>query len=100
MDQICTVEQIRAYLITSFNNLENGPVKFYKNKKWIQKYGFRRAFHIHCVFVNEETDEHIFYVSEDDWNTENDPDFGVWKSFDAMVDGVAKRYAILWKLNT
>lgn len=98
VNKIRTVEQISTYLRTSFNNVENGIVKCYKNKEWIQIYGFRRAFHIHCVFVNKETGEHIFHVSEDEWNTENDPNFGVWESFDALIEGVSKRYAVLWKL--
>ena len=45
VNKIRTVEQISTYLRTSFNNVENGIIKCYKNKEWIQIYGFRRAFH-------------------------------------------------------
>ena len=91
-------EEIANYLRTSLEVVENGPVKYYKNKIWIQIYGFRRAFHIHGVYINKETNEHIFHVDEENWDTNTDPNFGLWTSFDNMIDVVSKIYAKLWQL--
>jgi hypothetical protein len=45
-------EEIAECLLNSLEKIENGPVKFYKNKTWIQIYGFRRGFQIHGVYTN------------------------------------------------
>jgi hypothetical protein len=92
------IEEIADYLRTSFVRIDDGTFKFYKNKKWRQIYGFRRAFQIHGVYKNEDTNEHIFHVDETDWDTNIEPNFGLWESFDSMIVGVSDIYAKLWKL--
>ena len=62
-------QEITDYLISWLQVIENGPVKFYQNQTWIQKYGFKRAFQIHGVYVNTISNEHIFHVDEYDWET-------------------------------
>jgi hypothetical protein len=42
--------------------------------------------------------EHVFHVDEYDWDTNIEPNFGLWESFDTMIVGVSKLYAKLWKL--
>jgi hypothetical protein len=91
-------DEIAEYLRTSLEQVENGPVKIYKNKTWIQMYGFRRSFQIHGVYINKETNEHVFHVDEYEWDTNREPNFGIWESFDTMIVGVSNRYAKLWNL--
>ena len=98
INQPKNTEEIAQYLRTSLEKIENGPVKFYKNKTWIQMYGFRRAFHIHGVYINKETNEHVFHVDESDWDTNFEPNFGLWESFDTMIVGVSNLHAKIWKL--
>jgi len=90
--------KIAEYLRNSLQKIENGPIKIYKNKTWVQSYGFRRAFQIHGVYINRDTNEHIFHVDEFDWVISvKEPNFGIWESFDSMIDGVSKQYESLWK---
>ena len=42
-------QEIADYLRSWLLEIEDGPVKLYKNQTWIQKYGFRRAFQIHSM---------------------------------------------------
>ena len=92
------VTDIAEYLRYSLEYIDNGPEKQYQDKVWIQKYGFRRGFCIHGVYVEKSTNEHIFHVDELDWSEGTEPNFGQWKSFNGMIEGVSKKYAILWKL--
>ena len=90
------VEEISAYLRSWLHSVD-GPRKTYKNQTWIQRYGFRRAFQIHGVYVSTTTNQHIFHVDEYDWDSATqEPNFGVWNDFDSMIMGVAVIYAKLW----
>jgi hypothetical protein len=96
-------EEVAGYLLASLKsiNMEENThthTHIYNDKIWIQIYGFRRAYQIHGVYVNKETNEHAFHVDECEWVSDTEPNFGVWKSFDDMIDGVSSRYAKLWRL--
>jgi hypothetical protein len=90
--------EIKEYLLDFLEPVENDKVKFYKDKEWVQIFGFRRAFNIHGVYICNKTNEHAFHVDEDDWFPGTEPNLGVYESFDSMIDGVSKRYAKLWNL--
>lgn len=91
--------EVKQYLLDFLEKVENDTVKFYKNKKWVQIYGFRRAFCIHGVYICHETGEHAFHVDEEDWFPDTEPNLGAYESFDSMIDGVSKRYAERWSLH-
>jgi hypothetical protein len=60
---------------------------------------FRRAFQIHDVYVNDNTNEYLFHVDEYGWKENVEPNFGVYDNFDSMISGVSDLYFKLWKLN-
>lgn len=94
-----TKEDIENYLRSWLQPIDNGIVHFYNGKEWKQKYGFRRAFHIHGVYVDETTNHHIFHVDEFKWKDNTAPNFGEWIDFDYMIRGVSEIYYKLWKLD-
>jgi len=94
-----TKEDIEIYLRSWLQPIENGTKHTYKENTWTQKYGFRRAFQIHGVYVNENTNEYLFHVDEYGWKENTEPNFGVYDNFDSMISGVSDLYFKLWKLN-
>ncbi len=94
-----TKEDIESYLRSWSQPIENGPKHTYNGDTWTQKYGFRRGFQIHGIYVNDTTNEHSFHVDEFEWKENVEPNFGVYKSFDSMISGVTDLYSKLWKLD-
>lgn len=93
------VEEISTYLRSWLQEVDEGPLKVYKDQIWVQRYGFRRAFQIHGVYVSTTTNQHLFHVDEYDWDSATqEPNFGVWDDFERMIAGVSVAYAKLWKL--
>jgi hypothetical protein len=94
-----TKEDIEKYLRSWLQPIDNGTVHIYNGQEWKQKCGFRRAFHIHGVYVNETNNHHIFHVDEYEWKENTPPNFGEWIDFDYMIRGVSELYYKLWKLD-
>lgn len=94
-----TKDDIKNYLSSWLQPIDNGTPHIYEGCEWKHKYGFKRAFHIHGVYVNEKTNEHIFNVDENEWKDNTEPNFGIWSDFDSMIIGVSELYYKLWKLD-
>jgi hypothetical protein len=92
--------EVKEFLLDFLEEVNNGTVKIYKDKEWVQIFGFRRAFTIHGVYICKTTNEHAFHVDEEDWFIGTEPNLGVYESFDSMIDGVSKKYAELWSLES
>jgi hypothetical protein len=90
--------EVKKYLLDYLEEVKSDTVKFYKDKEWVQIFGFKRAFYIHGVYICKTTNEHAFHVDEQDWFSGTEPNIGVYESFDSMIDGVSKRYAERWGL--
>ena len=43
---------------------ETTPLLEVNGQTYVQEYGFRRSFHVHCVFKNITTQEYVWWVSE------------------------------------
>lgn len=72
------------------------------NESWVVVSGFRRWFYYHNVFVNTASHEYAFHVSDGDlyeYRFDGFPNFGRYNSYGEMIDGVADRYVVLWKLD-
>ncbi len=95
-----TKEDIESYLRSWLQPVENGAKHVYNENTWTQKYGFRRAFQIHGVYVNDTTNEYSFHVDDSEWKKNVEPNFGVYANFDNMISGVSDLYFKLWKLDT
>lgn len=91
---INNVADVAEYLRYSLESIDDGSEKQYQDKIWIKKYGFRQSFQIHGVYVNKSTNEYIYHVDKIDWSEGTEPNFGQWKSFDDMITGVSKKYAL------
>lgn len=87
-----TDADVREYLVSWLQPIDPPAVL---DASWHQTFGFKRGFYIHGVF--EGPDGVAFHVGEDG-DMHNFPNFGVYASFDKMMDGVIRRYCELWKL--
>jgi len=70
----------------------------YQGKLFTQCMGFRRAFNIHGLYYNIDTNEFAFHVDEDTWHQDYPPNFGIHKSFTECIRSVAEKYMVAWNL--
>jgi hypothetical protein len=89
-----TIEDVERYLTAWLTPLNTPLVD--TDTGWIQTHGFRRAFEIHAVLHDPETDRYAFHVGD---SYADPPNMGIYDSYDVMIKGVAVRYAKLWKLD-
>lgn len=97
--ELKTKNDIQLFIHSNLKPVENGVEKMYDGKLWVQKYGFRRGFQIHGVYVESDSERCLFHVDEYEWKDNTEPNFGVWNNFNEMLSGVAERYFKLWKLD-
>ena len=95
-----TKDEIEHYLRSYFTPLSeeessSSNIVSFDNSKWRQTHGFRRAFTIHSVFIND-TNEYAFNI--DEWKDDTRPTMGIYESFDEMITEVAIMYYKCWTL--
>ena len=96
-----TLDDVKEYLtswlaIVQDDNAE--PIDF-QGDEWFQTHGFRRGFMKHQVFSESKNHRFTFHVTEEGgWDGTKEPNMGVYDSWIDMIDGVAMKYAIAWKL--
>ena len=98
-----TIDDVKDYLTSWLTKIivdeDVPPVDHPCGTEWYLTYEFRRAFNLHQVYTCEgDTPRFAFHVSEDGWDGETLPNMGVYESWDEMIDGVALKYAVAWKL--
>lgn len=91
--------EIHEYIVTWLKPTSDERIVI-ENELWESIAGFRRAFCCHIVWLNKETVEYAFHVSDDTTNfdTTNFPNFGRYDSWQSLIEGVVDRYALLWKI--
>ena len=95
-----TIEEIKEYL-TSWLEMYNpvnhdSPIEDSNGTIWYLTHGFRRAFNLHQVYTDKTN--FAFNVDEYGWDGTFVPNMGIYNSWNEMIDGVAFKYAIMWKL--
>lgn len=70
--------------------------------KWTLTHAFKRAGHCHQAYKNDENGSYAFHVDNAaDWDgRDQPPNFGTYDDYEAMLNGVAQRYARLWKVSS
>ena len=87
-------DDIIKYLTSRLAWNDDPPVQ----KGWVQQFGYRQAYWIHQLWFHPETGRYAFHSDEfDNWNTESDPNLGMYSSFNDMLQGVAEVYKNLWE---
>ena len=69
-----------------------------KGEPFIQEYGFRRAFYLHCVFRNTKTNEWVWWVYPDTGANIDEFTKERFTTYEALLEHVIQEYSILWKL--
>ena len=93
-----SIEDVKVYLVSWLTCDFDHALP--RQGDWEMVLGFRRAYSMHQVWRNKETNQCAFHVSEtDDWSPGLEPTMGMWESFDEMLSGVAKAYHRVWSKN-
>jgi len=95
-----TKAQIKEWLTSWLQKPVPEPSTFEVNgETFIQELGFVRAFYMHCVFRNVNTNEYVWWVSpKDDINYNNFPTKR-FPSYESMLEQVINDYHALWNKN-
>jgi len=64
---------------------------------WHLTHDFRRAFNLHQVYCDQD-DRFAFHVDEYGWEGKTTFNMGIYNSWDEMIEGVAAKYVVAWKL--
>ena len=68
-------------------------------EKFIQELGFRRAFYMHCVFRNMNTNEYVWWIFGDDDESYLDTFPTIrFPTYDSMLEQTINDYYKLWGL--
>ena len=96
-----TLDDIKDYLNSWLVPvLDDSVTPFdFKGTQWRQTHGFKRGFCMHQVFSNGES-RFAFHVDDEDWNETDDPNMGIYDSWSEMINGVAMKHAIAWKIKS
>ncbi len=87
-----TVDDIMLHLVSHLEWIDEDV----KVGPWVQKMGFRRSLTVTQVWYNTETNEWAFHVGDDGYT--GTPNMGIYPSFTDLLNGVAQKYYIYWKL--
>ncbi len=72
------------------------PLLEYNGEQFVQHLGFRRAFHMHCVFRSLSTNEYLWWVFEEqDFKT-----FPIkrYPTYESLLEDIINEYYKSWKL--
>ena len=92
-----TKQDIRNYLISWLEKINDTSPLVIQGEAFIQEWGFRRAFHHHCVFRSILTNEYVWWVFEE-FILEEFPKKR-FATYESLLENVIDEYYILWKLN-
>jgi hypothetical protein len=92
-----TRNELREWLTSWLEPVNDDTPLTINNETFIQEKGFRRAFHLHCVFRSLQTNEYIWWVFEEQ------PPLNMFPSqryptYKALLDSVIEDYYTQWKL--
>jgi hypothetical protein len=89
-----TKEDLREYLTSWLQKIENAQPVELNDDTYIQELGFRRAFHMHEVWRNMRTNEYIWWVVPDtqEFNIRDLPSKR-YNSYDDLLNNVIHEYA-------
>jgi hypothetical protein len=91
-----TKEQIREYLTTWLEPV-NEKINI-NNEDFIQDFGFRRAFHLHCILKSADN-QYLWWVFQDnELDIKNFPTKR-FNDIDSLINYVVDDYYIQWKLS-
>lgn len=97
-----TSKDVKDYLVSWLGKViideAVAPIVDHSGAVWHLTHEFRRAFHLHQVYSDEEKWRFAFHVDEYGWDGKSAPNMGVYDSWSEMIDGVAAKYAVAWKL--
>lgn len=98
-----TKQDVYDYITTWLETYYDKKEIIINNEKWIMTEGFRRAFYNHFVFKNLDTLEYAFHVFEYDIWGDNDekegfPNFGRYKTYNEMIEGIVNKYVKAWNI--
>jgi hypothetical protein len=95
-----TREDIYNYIISWLENTNDFTVYEINNQRYVNEKMFRRAFCIHSVFKNLDTNEYIWYVTPDtNIGTFNDFPQVKYETYESLIENVVNDYYILWLTN-
>ncbi len=93
-----TKKDLHDWLTSWLEKVDAAPVE-HEGQTYVQEYGFRRGFCMHCVFRNLTTNEYVWWVFPDEQvgKMESFPN-ARYPSFDDMLKHVIDDYYARWKL--
>jgi hypothetical protein len=94
-----TREDIREYLTSWLQNTNDNKTYTLKGVTYIIEKSFRRAFNIHSVFKNTDTNRYHWYVFEDTADTFSDFPQESYDTYESLIENVIEYYYKLWRLD-
>lgn len=93
-------KELREWLVSWLQpSTPSPPILEYKDEKFIQEAGFKRAFHIHGAFRNLSTNEYVWWVFPDEEvGTLDSFPKTRYPDFETMLESVINDYYVSWKL--
>ena len=93
-----TKQEIREWLKSWLQETgAESPIVEKTGERFIQTHGFSRAFYLHTVFRNIDTNEFVWWVysKDDNFSMDSFPEER-YNSFDDMLTAITNDYYILW----
>ena len=94
-------EQIREYLTSWLEELDEKPTLEIEGETFIQEKGFRRAYCKHCVFRSLLTNEYVWWVFEPVFLQADDISSFPKKrypTFESLIEGAVEEHYVAWRL--
>ena len=91
-----TKQDIREYLVSWLKPVDNNNMLVIRGERFVQEFGFRRAFNYHCVFRSKITGEYVWWVSENE-DISNFP-ITRYRTYDSLIDAIVDDYYTRWNV--
>jgi len=91
-----TKEDIKGYLTSWLQDTNDNKTYTLKGVQYIIEKSFRRAFFIHGVFKNIDTNRYYWYVFEDTADTFSDFPQVSYVTYESLIENVTEYYYKLW----
>jgi hypothetical protein len=94
-----TRDDIKEYLTTWLQDTNDSTIYTINNQKYMNEKSFRRAFYIHSIFRNIDTNEYVWYVipGEDMGNFSDFPERR-YADYESLIEHVVNDYYKEWIL--
>jgi hypothetical protein len=95
-----TREDIYNYITSWLQDTNDQTIYKINYQNYMNEKSFRRAFYIHSVFKNLDTNEYVWYVTPDtNVGTFNDFPQVKYETYNSLIENIVNDYYISWLSN-